>query len=178
VTVGTRHVVTASLLLSLAGCGAISGRGVSNPGVPGLEDGQVVALLIVGRSESDALTVGVDLAEPLQGEEARRAAIKDGVIGEGDELVNDFYLDNPESTYELLQFGDTPEIMMIAAQSVEASIAVTPQELVQLWEGTHPGQDGFYLEPLRPIPMTVVVSDGRIVSATQVYLPRRQSQSS
>lgn len=165
------------LIQAFTACSGTSGSGARTEG-PAIVDGQELALVIVGLNEEGALTVGVDPVEALHGERARQAAIDDGVIDAGDELINDFYIHNPEASYQLLQFGEEPAISMIPAQSVDATTPVTPEELARLWRGAHAGQDGFYVAPFKPIPMMIVVSNGRIVEATEIYLPRRQPQSS
>lgn len=84
--------------------------------MPALEDGEWFAWVIVGEDETSAPTLGVDLADMLTGEEAKKAAIEDGVIGEGEDLPNDFYIDNPEIAYELLHLADGVQIRMLAAE--------------------------------------------------------------
>lgn len=159
--------------MSVAACAATTEPGSSSTSFdPALGDGEQLALVIVGRSDSDELTVGIDIAEALHGEEALRLAVADGVIGEGEELPNDLYIRNPDTNYELLQVVEGAEILMIPAESIEATITVSPAELAQLWEGAHPGQLGFHMAPLKPLPMMIAVSGGRIVRASEVYLPR------
>ena len=56
--------------------------GTPEPGsaVPAIADGDWFGFVTVGRDESDAITLGVDLAEMLTGQKAHDAAVEAGVI--------------------------------------------------------------------------------------------------
>jgi hypothetical protein len=164
-------VLLASLLLAACN-GSDAGTTTTEPDVvPAIDDGEWFALVTVGEDEAGEITLGVDLAEMLSGEEARQAAIEDGVIGEDEELPNDFYIRNAETVYELLHFAEAPEILLISSMDTSQMVSFDPEGLEQVYEGTHPDQDGLYVAAGQPIPMDVTVSSGEITAASQVYLP-------
>lgn len=139
--------------------------------VPGLPDGDWFAMVTVGEDETGEMTLGVDLAEMLTGEEAIEAAVEDGAISEGEDLPNDFYIRNPETNMELVHLGDRAEILLISSTDTAQMLPVSPDELEQVYAGTHPAQDGFYVAANQPIPMDVTVAGGEIAALSQVYLP-------
>ncbi|MGD2060069.1 MAG: hypothetical protein PVF87_04325 [Acidimicrobiia bacterium] len=139
--------------------------------VPAIADGDWFAMVTVGEDETGEVILGVDRAEMLSGEEARRAAVADGVIAEGEDLPNDFYIRNPETVAELVPPGDEVEILLISSTDTAQMLPVSPVELQQIYAGTHPAQDGFYVAANQPIPMDVTVSGGEIAALSQVYLP-------
>lgn len=114
----------------------------------------------------------VDPAELLSGEEARQAAVEDGVIGPDEDLPNDVYirdsddathavLPSADATYSLLVFdegglpvqSEVPDDFFAAVLSGGAEAS----EVYGLFDGT--------------IPATVTIVSGQVVSVTQVYLP-------
>lgn len=164
--------VTAGLLLSivLAACTAAADPSEPEP-TPAIADGEWFAMITVGDDESGSMTLGVDLAEMLTGQEAREAAIEDGVIGEDEDLPNDFYIDNPEIVYELLRFTDDPEILVLSGNDPGQSLLIEPAQLGELYEGTYTGEPIYGVAPGAPIAMNVSVLDGEITRTAMVYLP-------
>ena len=138
---------------------------------PALADGRYFAFVIAGKDEMGAHSMGVDLAEMLTGEEARKAAVDDGVIEEGESLPNDFYIKNPEIRYELLGVADEAVFDMIAGEDTTTRIGLYADEFAALYNGTYAGPDVYGVVPLEPIAMDVTVEDGLIVLAEAVYLP-------
>jgi hypothetical protein len=176
-------LITLLAAVSLAGCNGSGGEattttteadGVTTTApetIPPIEDGEWFALVTVGEDETGAMTLGVDLAEMLTGEEAKDAATEDGFISEGEDLPNDFYIRNPDTVMELIHFGDDPEILVIPSTDTSQMVSISPEDLEQLYEGTHPDADTHYVAPHTPIPMDVTVSGGQISAMSQVYLP-------
>lgn len=136
-----------------------------------LADGVHLAFVIVGEDENGVKTLGLDLARMLSGEEARDAAVEDGVIGEGEDLPNDFYIDNPDKVYELLQVNDSAVFDMISAEDVSLTVAVDLADLEALYEDTYVGSPVYGVVAGQPILMEVTVSDGLVSGAKAVYLP-------
>lgn len=168
-----RVVVGALMVFTAAAC---SGSGSQDPGegpepVPAIDNGDWFALVIVGEDESGATTLGVDLADMLTGEEARQAAIADGVIGEDEDLPNDFYIDNPDEVYELLHFSEEPEIVVLSGSDPGEKLRIEVDQLAALYEGEYVGEPVYGILPHQPIAMSVTVADGTIVIASMVYLP-------
>jgi hypothetical protein len=174
-------VGTIVLALGAAALGIISiipVRVVSDgPGEPvptevaAIDDGEWFAFVTVGTDEAGAVVLGVDLAEMLTGEPARVAAVEAGFIGEGEDLPNDFFIDNPEATYELLApVADAP-ISVIPADDTSGLVEVGVEGLAALSDGTWDGAAVYGIVPGTPIAMEVTVEDGRVASAEAVYLP-------
>lgn len=160
-----------ALALSLLGSACAPDTTVSDPEpVPALPDGEVFAMVTVGSDET-ATTLGVDVAEMLSGEEARAAAVEDGVISEGEDLPNDFYIENDEHVLELLHLSDDPSILVISGNDTSQLIEIDVDMLWQLWNGDYDGEPIYGIVPSVPIPMDVTVADGVITSLEMVYLP-------
>ena len=158
-------------VFALVGCnGPNAGTTTTEPGAA-IDDGEWFAMVTVGEDESGESTLGVDLAEMLTGEEAEDTAVEDGFISEGEDLPNDFYIRNPENASELLHFADAAEILVISSTDTSEMISISPEDLEQLYEGTHPDGDIYYLAANTPIPMDVTISNGEVTRASQVYLP-------
>ncbi len=141
------------------------------PPTASIDDGKWFAMVTVGEDETGAMTLGVDLAEMLTGEEARQAAIADGVIGEDEDLPNDFYIDNPDRVYELIRMGENSEIEVISGDDVNQTLSLDPSEFAALYQGTYVGSPVYGVVPNEPMAMNVTIQDGLAVSASAVYLP-------
>ena len=136
-----------------------------------IADGTHFAMVTVGTDESGEVTLGVDLAEMLGGEEARQAAIEDGVIGEGEDLPNDFYIRNPENVYELMHFGDSVDVAVISAVDPGSTLQISPEELLALYSGERVDDTIYGIVAGQPIAMNLTVFNGEVVQAEAVYLP-------
>jgi len=159
-----------ALAFVFAACGPDTTFSDPEP-VPALPDGEVFAMVTVGSDETGGTTLGVDVAEMLSGEEAREAAVEDGVISEGDDLPNDFYIENDERVLELLHLSDDPSILVISGNDTSRLIEIDVDMLSQLWNGDYNGEPIYGIVPSVPIPMGVTVADGVITSLEMVYLP-------
>lgn len=119
----------------------------------------------------DADGLHVDLAEMLSGEEARRAAIEDGVLSPGDELPNGFYIRNhgpgsegvvaEEAVYTVLVFDSDGEI---------SEREISHGLLVSIYENPEMAAEVYGFVP-EAFPVTITVEDGVITGFSQVYLP-------
>lgn len=136
-----------------------------------LADGEYFAYVTVGEDESGAITLGVDLAEMLTGEEARLAAIEAGVIEEGEDLPNDFFIDNPEMVLELVHIADDAEITVISGTDTNQAITIDAAQLGALYEGTYSGEAVYGIVAGLPIAMDLVIDAGVVTEAHAVYLP-------
>lgn len=162
--------------LVVAGCsGTVDGSGdttttttmVAQP----IADGEWFAMVTVGTDESEVMTLGVDLAEMLTGEEARLAAVEDGVIAEDEDLANDFYIDNDETVVELLEVTGDVRFVLISGSDTSEQIAVDADAMARLWDGSYEGDPIYGIVPGIPIAMNVTVTDGLVSRAEAVYLP-------
>ena len=138
---------------------------------PAMEDGDWFAFVEVGRNETDAIVLGVDLAEFLTGEEARQAAIEAGVIGDDEDLPNDFFIVNDEERFELLPIAEGAQFALISGNDTSQQVIVDADVFAGIYE------TGTYDEPVYGIPggvpvaMTVTVADGAVTGAEAFYLP-------
>lgn len=136
-----------------------------------IADGEWFAMVTAGTDEAGAVTLGIDLAEMLGGEEARQAAVEDGVIEEGEDLPNDFYIRNPEVVYELMQFSDAASIDVISAVDPGATLSISPGELLAIYSGEKVDDSIYGIVAGQPIAMDLTIRDGAVVEAAAVYLP-------
>lgn len=114
----------------------------------------------------------VDPAELLSGEEARQAAVEDGVIGPDEDLPNDVYIRDPDdvtqavvpssdAAYSLLVFdeGGSPVQSEVSYDFFTAVLngGEEASEVYGLFDGA--------------VPATVTIDSGAVVKVVQVYLP-------
>lgn len=155
----------------LSGCGgrATPATSVAEPGPSshpsGITDGEYFGW--VEGIEDGAIRF--DPAELLTGEEASRAALEDGFIGDGDPLPNDFYIRDPAvdtitvplaagASYRLLLFVDG------APEETEVSL----EEVVGALTGHNPDVYGV---AGGEFPATITVERGEVTAIVQTYLP-------
>jgi hypothetical protein len=117
------------------------------------------------------MTLGVDLAEMLTGEEAKSAAVEDGLIAEGEDLPNDFYIDNEEQGLELLRVGEDAQFALISGSDTSVQVLVDAPTLAEVYEGTYTGEPLYGVPSGTPIAMEVTITDGLVSSGEAVYLP-------
>jgi hypothetical protein len=177
----TRHasapVLAIAVALVLASCGGAdpttttsgSTTTVTEPSAPApLGDGEHFGFI---RDVGPGVLV-FDPAELLTGEAAVEAAREDGVVGEGEDLPNDFYIDDPESeTVDLPIAGDV--VVSLLGFDTSGAIeptTVTPDALLGLWDGSEDA-DGFYGFVVGELPVRVVIAGGIVATVTQEYLP-------
>ena len=129
------------------------------------------AFVTVGKDEAGEMTLGIDLAEMLTGEEAKTAAIEDGVIAEGEDLPNDFYIDNDEQVLELLNVRDEAQVALISGSDTSEKVLVDAAILAEVYEGTHSGEPLYGVSSGTPIAMEVTITDGLASGGEAVYLP-------
>lgn len=120
----------------------------------------------------DAASVTFDPARMLSGQEAREAATADGAIGPGQDVPNDFYIDNPDADLLGLPVADDlqPTVLTFDSGGDITETDITLSELAVAFTGDYPGV-AIYGLVAGEFPMTVVVDEGTVVEMTQVYLP-------
>jgi hypothetical protein len=126
---------------------------------------------MVGEDETGEVTLGVDLAEMLTGQAAHDAAVEAGVISEDEDLPNDFFIDNPESVYELVYLADSPEITVLSGDDPSERLIIDVDQLVALYEGSYAGPPVYGIVAGEPIVMDLFIRDGLVADADAVYLP-------
>lgn len=112
----------------------------------------------------------LDAAELLSGEEAREAAVTDGVIEPGEDVPNDVYIrDVDDTTLVVMPASDASyELLLFDSSGSPVATSVTYNEVADALNDAHPDVYGVFEGT---IPATVVISGGEIVELTQVYLP-------
>lgn len=136
-----------------------------------IADGEWFALVTVGTDETGQVTLGIDQSEMLSGEEARQAAVEDGLISEGEDLPNDFYIRNPEIVYELMHFSENPEVRVVSAVDPGTTLSVTPEHLLAVYSGETIDDAIYGVVAGQPIAMNLTIADGAVARADAVYLP-------
>jgi hypothetical protein len=145
----------ASLLLTLAGCGAET-TAVPAGDPPALTDGAHQGWLVdIGQD-----TVTLELARLLSGEEALAAAEADGEDVEGG-LPNDFYVDDLDEQVTLSLAED------VSVQVIDCTEACVPVDVAvdDLIDGTVAPYNGD-----RAL-VEVAVEEGTVRTLTELYLP-------
>lgn len=118
--------------------------------------------------------VGVDQAEMLTGEEAVAAAREEGVIGEDEDLPNDFYIRDPDqSTIELTV---SPDVVVTLQACYQSGDCVTTEQVdLDTWSVLLGAEDDPGLEwdwyGGGSLPYRFTVESGVIVEVQEVYLP-------
>lgn len=136
-----------------------------------IPDGDWFGLVTVVRDSQGKITLGVDLAEMLTGQEAHDAAVDAGVITEDEDLPNDFFIANPETKVEVMDLEDGASIEVISSDDVSTSLVIDAEQLYALYEGTYTGTDIYGIAPGQPIAMDITVSDGLVTALSAIYLP-------
>lgn len=153
------------VLLALIACGE-DPTPTATPGasVPTSTEEFFAFVLSVDESE-----LTFDRAEILTGEEAHDAAVAAGVIGEDEDLPNDYFISNPEEDSETSVLSAAGSFVLLGFDSGGAieEVTVDREELVAaLQDG-----EGYYGIVVGETPMNLVVSGGEVIAANQVYFP-------
>ncbi|MGH8924747.1 MAG: hypothetical protein ACRDWA_08965 [Acidimicrobiia bacterium] len=160
-----RRAIVALLLLALVACGE-DRTPTATPGasVPTGTEEFFAFVLSVDGSE-----LTFDPAEILTGEAAHDAAVAAGVIGEDEDLPNDYFIANPEedSQTAVLSAAGTYVLLGLDEGEAIAEVNVDRDELVQALQNG----EGYYGIVVGETPMMLVTSGGEVIAATQVYFP-------
>lgn len=160
-----RQAAAALILLTCLAC-AEDATPTATPGasVPTSTEEFFAFVLSVDDSE-----ITFDRAEILTGEEAHDAAVAAGVIGEDEDLPNDFFISNPDEASQTAALSAAGTYILLGfdeGQAIE-EVSVDRDELITaLQDG-----EGYYGIVVGETPMTLVTSGGEVIAATQVYFP-------
>ncbi|NND02063.1 MAG: hypothetical protein HKN91_04690, partial [Acidimicrobiia bacterium] len=102
---------------------------------------------------------------------ARLAAIEAGVIGENEDLPNDFFIVNEEQKYELLKVRNGTLFTLLDANDPGNQIQVNGERLQQVYAGEDIGQPIYGIVPGTAFAMNITVAGGLISQGDAVYLP-------
>lgn len=174
-----RSLVVAVLLWGLAACATDGVATTTTTTEPATTTTTVAGDTIFGwlrsfEGTAGTVTVGVDEAEMLTGDEALAAAREDGAIGEDEELPNDFYIRNPdESTIDLTV---SPDVVVTLQACYEGGECVTTEQVdLDTWSVLLGGEDDPGLEwdwyGSGTLPYEFTVQNGVIVEVEEQYLP-------
>lgn len=113
----------------------------------------------------------LDLAEILTGEEARKAAVDAGVIEEGEDLPNDFFIDDADNKVETLTLADDAVIKVLSAMTPETYLTIDAATLESIFNGSYQGEPVYGIGPDQAAPMDITVEGGVVTIVESVYLP-------
>lgn len=173
----TAVILAGVMTLMLGACGDSASPDVTDaPGedepdqLPPPADGVWFAFIQAGGPGSDGQIV-IDPAEMLTGDEAHDAAVDAGVIGEDEDLPNDFFILNPDDEMYLVGFSPSAEISVLPAMDLESPLTVSGADLVSILTGSYAGDEIYGVVAGEPAAFEVTVSGGVVTEAEQVYLP-------
>lgn len=135
-----------------------------------LSDGEWFGFVTID-GDNGSTVVTIDLAEILTGEEARKAAVDAGVIEEGEDVPNDFFIFDPEDDVEILTLADGAVIEVLSGTSPETYLTIDADTLESLFNGSYSGEPVYGISPDMPAPMNITVEDGFVTIIESVYLP-------
>ena len=110
--------------------------------------------------------LSIDYAEMLSGEEAKQAAIEDGVIKPGEDLDNDYYIRNQNSKKR--EFTIAADVT-IATQTREGGFdqPATWEEFLSFW-GPKPADDANHLKDM---PWWIIRDGSEVIDISEQYIP-------
>ena len=119
----------------------------------------------------DESEIRFDPATMLTGEEAAEAARADGVLAEGEDLPNDFYISNPdlEETVATLDPDGTYLLFGFDRYGGIIDRQLSLDELVAVLNGAN--NEAFYGIVPGDVPVNLTLVGDTVVSARQQYLP-------
>lgn len=166
------------LALVVTGCGSATSPPPNTTPVASTASATVVVTTLP-EIEQFAFVRGIDQSEirfdpatMLTGEEAVEAAQADGVLAEGEDLPNDFYISNPDreetvatldpdGAYYLIGFSSYGGALVNRQLTLEELVAVLNGENAEAFYGIIPGD----------VPMILTLDGNTAVAAHQQYLP-------
>lgn len=124
-----------------------------------------------------ARTLLVNDVQFLSGDEAKQAAVEDGIIAEGEDLPNDFYIRDQNLQPRTLTLGD-PGVIVLLACFPHPGPCVTRQAVaVDMWSEllddpeVAPGKLGWHWYGYAELPYWFTIQDGIVVQIHEQYLP-------
>ncbi len=124
----------------------------------------------IDRTSGDVV-VDFDEAEMLTGDAAVEAAVEAGVIAEGEDLPNDFFIVDGGTGIEQLELADGVSIAVLSGDDAGATLDVDLDALADLYDGSYEGPAVYGIAPGQPVAMNVHTADGVVTAMEAVYLP-------
>ncbi len=117
------------------------------------------------------VVVEFDEAEMLTGDAAVEAAVDAGVIAEGEDLPNDFFIVDGGTSPEQLELADAVSVTVLSGDDPGATLEVDLDVLADLYDGSYEGPGVYSIAPGQPVAMNVHTTDGVVTAMEAVYLP-------
>lgn len=143
---------------------------VDPPPATDLPDGKWFGFVTVN-GDNGPTVITIDLAEILTGEDARKAAADAGVIEEGEDVPNDFFIYDPDDKIEIVTLADDAVIRVLSATTPEKYLTIDATTLESLFNGAYIGEPVYGITLDVAAPMDITVEDGVITVIESVYLP-------
>lgn len=155
-------LAVAALLGVLAATSLVSSADDDRPPASAGPDGTFTARAVDVFAAS--ASVLLDEVEVLSGEEARRAAVDDGELPEGEDLPNDVYVRDVPGAERRVTVDPGAEVQLIACE-LDAPCDLAEVPLADFLQGRARASSGDHAV------FTVTVEGGALVSIVEVYLP-------
>jgi hypothetical protein len=178
ITVGNQSKLGGVVALVIAACGGVGAPPATTP-VATTSTSTTVATTVETEIEQFAFVRAIDGSEirydpatMLTGEEAVEAARADGVLGEGEDLPNDFYISNPDTEETVATLDPDGAYYLIGFSSYGGELVnrqLSLDELVAVLNGAN--SDAFYGIIPGDVPMILTLNGDSAVAARQQYLP-------
>lgn len=172
--------VIAVLALAIGACAQPTTTSVPDPVVdtippvtdtmPEPVDAPRFGFVSIDRQSGDVV-VEFDEAEMLTGDAAVEAAVDAGVIAEGEDLPNDFFIVDGGTSTVQLELADAVSIAVLSGDDPATTIEVDLDVLADLYDGSYEGPAVYGIAPGQPIAMNVHTTDGVVTAMEAVYLP-------
>lgn len=181
--------VAVATLVGVVGIGAVAMWGVTDrtealdapptdtpDGVPAeaIPDGQHFAFVTHASAPDDEhVVIRTDPAEMLTGTAAHAAAVDAGFIDTDDELPKEIFIIDPDRRTQTIALHDDAVVIVQVARAGEAPrpFEIRPDGLHDAFDGALEAGAVYGIIPGEPVPMTLTVERGFVVSAAQVFLP-------
>jgi hypothetical protein len=161
------------LILFTGGCGTADSTPPNTTPPPeetsATTEGDVIEQFVFIRFIEGTM-ITFDPAEILTGEEAREAAVEAGVIEEGEDLPNDFFVDNPDQTTTSAGLSPDGEYVLLGFDRYGTiqEEAVGLHILVAVVTG---GSDQYYGIVPGEVPANLTLAGDTVTVIKQVYFP-------
>ena len=171
-----RPVLVVAPILVLAACGGGGSPTTTNP--VATTTSTTVTVTTAPEIDQFAFVRAIDESEIrfdpatiLTGEEAAEAARDDGVLAEGEDLPNDFYISNPDIEETVATLDPDGTYVLVGFDRYNALIdrQVSLADLVAVLNGGN--AEAFYGIIPGDVPMNLTLVGGTVVSARQQYFP-------
>ena len=169
-------VLVPILVLALAACGGGSSPTTTNPVATTTSTTVVVTTAPEVQQFAfvraiDESEIRFDPATMLTGEEAVEAAQDDGVLAEGEDLPNDFYISNPDTEETVATLDPDGTYVLVGFDRYNGLIdrQLSLEDLVAVLNGVN--AEAFYGIIPGGVPVNLTLVGGTVVSARQQYLP-------